>query len=708
MPFGPYKDFNDCLDTQMSKGKSKGEAQRVCGFIEQRVKGGSNVDVDTIEELVSSSSIDGMPMSKDDFKDVPDCVKHVMDKHSKDLPTATKFCYKLMSVPKKAVIELDDKSKPNEHDDQSKLTKSDFANVSECVTYCVDKLGNTEGQAKIFCTKLFVAGTMQVNPETDLQVNGVPLSKDDFTDINQCKKDLVDTKNRTPQEADAICTKLFSASVTRNEVIQPYTSGTVNPSTDKFFVKAFLIDDTINLNQWGVNLESIPKNINMFIGKPLVLTENFDHPVVDDMSYTHALQYQDIYRIGTIIDITRMDKQAQSPYGNSYYAIIEITNPAAKEAFQSGTLPLYVSPAIAQMTLNEDPKHINDWLPLHLAIVDDPAYTVKKAQITGQCGGDTETCLLRLRQAHIEKFGYGQCGFCVKGKLMSVLTAKIGYVEEAPTGTTPSVTPAMTLGTAASITGTILTSTGTNSTFTATNTGDTVRVIIPVEKITTSISNNANLNTSLDSENQNNVQVTMDNTNPSNSPNQGAAEVPANTPATNAQTQTNIPENTPAQNPSVVEKRTPQPIDLSRSGADEVMLARAENIQFKAENAILKEQKAALEKEVETYKGELNGIKENLRRERIAAIVNNVIEDDKTREETIKFFMESKLAPEQVEAIYQSVGGVKKASVSTTPNYESKMPMTRTAKRNQDAPEHDYEAIYGIGGVVVKNDGGSY
>lgn len=570
--------------------------------------------------------------------------------------------------------------------------------MESCVKDQTSK-GKDDAAAKKICG--FLEKTKQIGAvQGDYVENKDVPVKEDFKSVGECVKHCIDVLGKTEEQANTFCTKLFEAPDTEDasksaRLIQKYLPSGVQ-NEDKYFVKAFLLDDTINLNQWGVNADSIPKNIATFIGKPLVLTEAFDHPIVDDMSYTHALQYQDIYRIGTIVDIVKMDKQKDSPYGNSYFAIIEITNPAAKAAFQAETLPLYVSPAIAQMVREEDPTNLKDWLALHLAIVDDPAYTMQKAMITGKCGGDTETCLIRLRQAHIEKFGYGNCGFCVKGKLLSVRKASTPAVVASPTVTT--------------------TISGSTMTISAPTAGQTVTVNVEnidttnidgsklAEKITESITENSKVNTSHESEKQQIQQVHMDsNTNPNNLT-QRAADVPNTTAPATATTPNTVQATTPQTQP--VQKTVE--IDFSKSGADRATIVNAENIQFKAENTILKEQKAALEKELETYKSELHGIKENLRRERIAAIVNNVIVDEATKEETIKFFMESKLQPEQVEAIYQSVGGVKKANVqpSTTPNYEPRMPMTRTAKKS-DVSEHDYEALFGIGDYIVKDDGGA-
>lgn len=194
------------------------------------------------------------------------------------------------------------------------------------------------------------------------------------------------------------------------------------------YIKAFLLDASVNINQWGINASSLDNRVSSFIGKPLVLTETFNHPMPPEMHRVgaaeydddndpyntvnvndivdHWLAYQEIYRVGTIIDVTEKK--------GTYYAIIEVTDDAAKDAFRNNDLPLFVSPAIAQLDPHEDAANISNWTGIHLAIVSEPAYTIKKALVTSQCHDEKDRCLLQLRQAAIEKKEIPRigCGFC--------------------------------------------------------------------------------------------------------------------------------------------------------------------------------------------------------------------------------------------------------------------------------------------------------
>lgn len=186
------------------------------------------------------------------------------------------------------------------------------------------------------------------------------------------------------------------------------------------YIRRFLLDTSVNLNQWGVSVASIGRNINSFIGRPFVLTQALDHPLVEHESVEHNLAYQEQFRIGTIIDVVRD--------GTRYDAIIEITNKDAAEMIRAGSIPVYVSPAIAHGATNDD-TNIDEWIGIHLAVVDKPAFGVKKTSKASHCDGTKESCLMVLRKASIEKNGVGSCGFCVKKALQQLVSKDISSLN---------------------------------------------------------------------------------------------------------------------------------------------------------------------------------------------------------------------------------------------------------------------------------------
>jgi len=182
---------------------------------------------------------------------------------------------------------------------------------------------------------------------------------------------------------------------------------------NKLFIKAFLLDTGMNLNDWGVSPSTLDANISSYIGKPVCLQDDFDHPNSGDDNLQHQLSYQDNFRIGTIVDISKK--------GTRYDAIAEITDENAKNAFRSGSLPLYVSPQLYHTgAYKEGQENMTEWTGTHLAIVDKPAYGVKRANVGSQCTGESMICLAQLKKASlIKEHGYGNCGFCNYRLLMS-------------------------------------------------------------------------------------------------------------------------------------------------------------------------------------------------------------------------------------------------------------------------------------------------
>ena len=232
----------------------------------------------------------------------------------------------------------------------------------------------------------------------------------------------------------------------------PNAQGSVKTADSKFFVKAFLLDASLNINKWRVHPDSIDRNINTFIGKPLVLTESFDHPSPADgqpESLNHWLSYQETFRVGTIIDVTTKPNPLTG--NQAYYAVIEVTNDHLRQALTDNKVPLYVSPAIAELVVSptkaaavlpDGSELVENWVGVHLAIVSEPAFGVKKAVISETCGGDEKGCLLQLRRASIAKHGATNCGFCIRKALQKyeilarLASKKPGAAQPKPTART--------------------------------------------------------------------------------------------------------------------------------------------------------------------------------------------------------------------------------------------------------------------------------
>lgn len=176
------------------------------------------------------------------------------------------------------------------------------------------------------------------------------------------------------------------------------------------FIRTFLIDSETNSNDWQVSAASIPKNIESFVGMPFVLYEKFqdyfDHPI-QGKTLAEIIQHQQRFAIGDIVKVVKN--------GSKWDAVIKITDEKAKEALLNHDIPFYVSPTIVHDPSEKDVHNI--WAGLQLAVVSEPAYGLKKAQITGLCEGQTQQCMVALKAASQKE----DCGFCVKTKLLSLI-----------------------------------------------------------------------------------------------------------------------------------------------------------------------------------------------------------------------------------------------------------------------------------------------
>lgn len=186
-----------------------------------------------------------------------------------------------------------------------------------------------------------------------------------------------------------------------------------------YFIKTFLLDDSTARNGMGVTSEYIPKHIHKFVGKPVILTPDFYHPHEFEhysetgdptKDLTEYTKLQTPYIIGTIASVDTSSNLQQAG-GTKYSAILQISDQKAISSFKQGKIPLYVSPSIYRVN-SKDPIHsITDYEPLHIAIVDNPAYGFHKANIRAHCQGDKIECGRMLAQAS------NGLGYCVEKKL---------------------------------------------------------------------------------------------------------------------------------------------------------------------------------------------------------------------------------------------------------------------------------------------------
>lgn len=339
MPFGGYKDFDECV----SKNRHKDDPKAYCGTIKHKVEGGSITKSGAADPTFLSMQEEIEFNTEGDEKVCPIC------------------------------------------DD---LDGTEYVEGSEPVLP-----DDTHPNCRCYYT---YAGTGEV-------VAGV-IRKGARIILNLPKKaKIVQAREKLKAEATQ------------------YTSSDRDAKT---YIKRFLLDTSVNLNEWGVSEGGLENNINTFIGRPFVLYQNngsepdanmrrvgeLDHPYYNENdSFDHNLMAQERYAIGRIIDITRK--------GTRFDAIIEITNKIAAEMIKKGDIPIYTSPALIHNPYENDAK-IMDFKGVHLAAVGHPAFGVHKTSSGGMCDGTKASCMQVLRKASLAK---GEdCGFCVKNALIKL------------------------------------------------------------------------------------------------------------------------------------------------------------------------------------------------------------------------------------------------------------------------------------------------
>ena len=175
---------------------------------------------------------------------------------------------------------------------------------------------------------------------------------------------------------------------------------------DRFFIKTFLVDSSINANKWAVTEKALRRNISTFIGKPIVLTPDFAHPEVPDGDGDKLFVEQEKFRIGIIIDIGLDEATGKG------WALAEITDRKAIDLITQTGIN-FVSPSIVfgknDIEIQDGVEVVTNFEGAHLAIVKDHAYGMQKAQIKGQCKGGLE-CITQLQkvQASVERSKCGQ------------------------------------------------------------------------------------------------------------------------------------------------------------------------------------------------------------------------------------------------------------------------------------------------------------
>lgn len=154
-----------------------------------------------------------------------------------------------------------------------------------------------------------------------------------------------------------------------------------------FYIKKFLLDDTANKNNWQAMWPAIKKYAASFVGQPVVLTPQMDHP---DPKIQH------IHAVGKIIDVG-LDEEKKAAW-----QISRIDNPYVQQAIIDRDI------TYGSVSLSAPEDEIRDvggvavvsgrFLGRHDALVASPAYGEKDV-ISAACSGEEGPCIKKLLSA---------------------------------------------------------------------------------------------------------------------------------------------------------------------------------------------------------------------------------------------------------------------------------------------------------------------
>lgn len=173
-------------------------------------------------------------------------------------------------------------------------------------------------------------------------------------------------------------------------------------------MKLFMMDETVNKNFWHVPTNSMKKYASSFISRPWIVHPSGDHPQYIKEGVVHdsptliddILDVQNRYKAGDIIDVT-YESNKDRPNTMGWYATVKVTNQDIYNKIKSGAMSPYVSPQIYDLSKAEPGQPTTQFIPLHIATVNEPAYG-NIARIRASCSGTGSSCINALKSAALQ------------------------------------------------------------------------------------------------------------------------------------------------------------------------------------------------------------------------------------------------------------------------------------------------------------------
>ena len=186
-----------------------------------------------------------------------------------------------------------------------------------------------------------------------------------------------------------------------------------------FFIKKFLLDDTMNKNNWQATWKAIRDNVTSFIGQPVVLTPEMDHPEPET---------QHMHAVGKIVDV------GLDPEKHTAWQISEITNPFVQEAIMDKKIrfgSVTITAPEEQVLKVDGNLVVNDvFKGRHDALVDSPAYGDKDV-ISAVCQGEKGACMKKLLNAAVNDSAIDQATVVQFKKKLSAMNLRLMLMEAA-------------------------------------------------------------------------------------------------------------------------------------------------------------------------------------------------------------------------------------------------------------------------------------
>lgn len=211
-------------------------------------------------------------------------------------------------------------------------------------------------------------------------------------------------------------------------------------ASDRLFLVYYPIIPGYNRNKWGVTEQSIERNIQSAINKPVVIyRKNPDNPIHTKQAgfFVHPTpqeaatelghspnaeeyyKWQEKFAVGRVRSVEKRDNKG-------YAFTLEITDPEAKNILKSDSyregIPGWTSPQIISnghlYPEEERTETYDHWIISHIALLDVPAYGFDQAGARAKCFGAEKECMIQTRSASQENLG-----FCIKQAAIDLVTA---------------------------------------------------------------------------------------------------------------------------------------------------------------------------------------------------------------------------------------------------------------------------------------------